>query len=76
MYNKKDRNFKNEKEYKEYIRDTVASVIVLATLFISPIAITAYESYKTPKTSTELNLEDYLATPSTPSNANTADTNN
>lgn len=66
MGNKPLKKHKYDNEHRDYVRDTVCAVIVMAVLIISPIAITLYQNHKTAAANEAYmkQLQELLASPS------------
>ena len=78
MNNKPLKKHKYDNEHRDYVRDTVCAVIVMAVLIVSPIAITLYQNHKTAAANEAYmkQLQELLASPSvaTESTAESAET--
>ena len=46
MEKKPVKKHKYDNEHRDYVRDTVCAVVVLAVLFLAPIGITLYQNHK------------------------------
>ena len=70
---KNKRGNKYDQEHREYKRDTICAIIVMAVLFLSPIGITLFENHQAALREAQMQqeLEALLASPSeaTPSDA-------
>ena len=74
---KNKRGNKYDQEHREYKRDTICAIIVMAVLFLSPIGITLFENHQAALREAQMQqeLEALLASPSeaTPSDAAASD---
>lgn len=66
MNNKPLKKHKYDNEHRDYVRDTVCAVIVMAVLIIAPIGITFYQNHKAAAASEAYmkQLQEMLASPS------------